>query len=161
MIPVLLFQAPPAPAQDPLVALKMLEGEWVGEGSGQPGEGSGGCTFRFELGGRTFVRRNWAEYPAAEGRPAFWHEDLLVGSPTPKGLQAVYWDNEGHRIDYAVTSPEPGVVVFLGEIQAGAPRFRLTYRTAGRDALTLRFEIAPPGQPEAFKGYLQAKLRRK
>ncbi|HJV21393.1 MAG TPA: hypothetical protein VJ570_01800 [Holophagaceae bacterium] len=161
MIPVLLLQAPPAPSQDPLAILRPLEGEWVGEGSGRPGEGSGGCTFRPDLGGRTFVRRNWAEYPAAQGRPAFRHEDLLVVGATPKGLQAVYWDNEGHRIDYAVTSPEPGVVLFLGEIQPGAPRFRMTYRCVGKDGLALRFEIAPPGQPEAFKTYLEAKLRRK
>lgn len=158
MIPVMSIQVPPAPAME---ALRPLEGDWVGEGTGQPGEGTGGCSFRFELGGKAFVRRNWAEYPASQGRPAFRHEDLLVGSATPEGVRAVYWDNEGHRIDYAVSNPEVGCVVFLGEIRADAPRFRMTYRSVGKDALSFVFEIAPPGQPEAFKIYLQAKLRRK
>jgi hypothetical protein len=151
----------PAPRPDTFAALRLLEGEWVGEGSGQPGEGRGGCTFRFELDGKAFVRRNWADYPATQDRPAFRHDDLLVGSATPAGIRAVYWDSEGHRIDYTVSSPEAGVVVFLGDVQAGAPRFRLTYRQTGKDALSLAFDIAPPGQPEAFKAYIQAKLRRK
>jgi hypothetical protein len=161
ILPVVAVQAPPAPQQGPMAFLILLEGEWIGEGTGQPGEGTGGCTFRFELGGKAFVRRNWADYPATKERPAFRHDDLLVGSATPAGVRAVYWDSEGHRIDYTVSSPEPGVAGFLGDTQAGAPRLRLTYRMSGKDALSLVFDIAPPGQSEAFKPYIQAKLRRK
>lgn len=160
MLPVATIQAP-APQLDPMAFLRLLEGEWTGEGSGQPGEASGGCTFRFELSGKAFVRRNWADYPATKARPAFRHDDLLVVSATPSGVRAVYWDSEGHRIDYSVSTPEPGVIIFLGDAQPGAPRFRLTYRATGKDALSLAFDLAPPGQPEAFKPYLQAKLRRK
>jgi hypothetical protein len=161
MFPVHCIQQPPAPKADALAMLQALVGDWVGEGSGQPGEATGGCTFRMDLGGKIFVRTNWAEYPATKERPAFRHDDLLVGSATAQGAKAVYWDNEGHRIDYLVSAPEPGVVVFLSEASSGAPRFRMTYRVITKDALTLNFEVAPPGQPEAFKSYILAKLRRK
>ncbi len=160
IFPAYLIEQPRV-ATDALAALQALVGDWVGEGAGQPGEATGGCTFRMDLDGKVFVRNNWANYPATKDRPAFRHDDLMVGSVTPQGVKSVYWDNEGHRIDYAVSAPEPGVVVFLSEAQSGAPRFRMTYRVVTKDALTLTFEIAPPGQPEAFKPYIQAKLRRK
>jgi hypothetical protein len=40
---------------------------------------------------------------------------------------------------------------FVSEASADAPRYRLTYVRAGSDELNLKFEIAPPGKPDAFK----------
>jgi len=51
-------------------------------------------------------------------------------------------------------------VTLLSEPAPG-PRFRLTYAWSGPDALTLRFEIAPSGAPEAFRPYLEAAARRR
>ncbi len=31
----------------------------------------------------------------------------------------------------------------------------------GGDALTLKFEVAPPGKPDAFSIYIEAKAKRK
>jgi hypothetical protein len=53
-----------------LKALQFLEGKWVGEGSSEAGRGGGYASFEKDLQGKAIVRRNHAEYPAAQGRPA-------------------------------------------------------------------------------------------
>jgi hypothetical protein len=68
-------------------------------------------------------------------------------------------DNEGHVIHYTVMATAEGAV-FLGDAGPG-PRFRLTYRRTGAETLSLAFDIAPPGKPEAFATYLRADTRRK
>ncbi len=143
---------------------RFLVGEWVGEGEGGPGKGSGGFTLTPDLGGKILVRSNHAEYPAAGGRPAVVHDDLMVIHPSKngRGARADYWDNEGHVIRYAVTPSGDGKgLVFLSDAATGEPRFRLSYAEVERGLVTIKFEIAPPGKPEAFKAYLEAKVRRK
>jgi hypothetical protein len=152
----LAAQAPtPAPNWD---AWRFLLGDWVGEGSGQPGQGSGGFTFTLELEKRILVRRSRAEYPS------YSHEDLMIVYPDadPKRTRAIYFDNEGHVIEYAVTfSPDGNTVTFLSAATPAAPRFRLTYTKSAAAALKIKFEIAPPGKPEAFSTYLEASARRR
>ncbi len=155
--------APAAPRDQAWAPFEFLLGEWTGEGTGQPGEGSGGSVFRFELEDRILVRDNWANYPATKERPASSHKDLMViYRESSKGpFQAIYFDNEGHVIRYAVRILEDGAVQFLSEVTAASPRFRLTYTPSGKASTGIRFEIAPPGQPDAFKVYIEAKARKK
>jgi hypothetical protein len=151
-------------AADPWSAFRFLVGEWVGEGDGSPGKGSGGFSLSPELGGKVLVRKNRAEYPAANGRPAVVHEDLMVIHPGKEGRSALadYWDNEGHVIRYTITPSADGkALTFLSESAAGEPRFRLTYTQTDKDAVAIKFEIAPPGKPEALRTYIEAKARRK
>jgi hypothetical protein len=139
-------------------------GEWVGEGTGAPGEGTGGFTFRLELQGRVLVRRNHADYPATKDRPDFSHEDLMVVYPSADGgaTRAVYFDSEGHVIHYAATVSEPAKTwTFLSELEPSAPRYRLTYEEKSEGKLLIRFEIAPPDKPGAFQTYIQASAHRK
>jgi len=139
---------------------QFLMGEWVGEGGGEPGQGTGSFSFKPELEGRILVRKNRSDYPATKDRPAVSHQDLMVvypGSPTP---HAIYFDNEGHVIHYAADF-QAGGVVFTSEAQASAPRFRLTYTKLAADKVGIRFEIAPPGKPDAFVPYVEAVARRK
>jgi len=156
------------PAQQPepgagWQAWNFLLGRWVGEGSGEPGQGSGSFSFRADLQGRILVRKNRADYPATKDRPAFSHEDLMViyhqggGSPA----RAIYFDNEGHVIHYAASFSEDGTSwVFLSDPAPSAPRYRLTY-TKGKDGvLGIKFEIAPPDKPDAFSTYIEARARR-
>src|SRR5690349_5925928 len=84
--------------------LQFLLGEWIGEGGGGPGEGSGAFAFARELQGKVLVRTNYAEYPASAERPAFRHDDLMiVYTDPPSGRpHAIYFDSEGHVIEYAV-----------------------------------------------------------
>lgn len=153
----LLAQAP-APKPDPFGPVRFLAGEWVGEGDGKPGGSTGAATFQFEAGGQAFVRRSHADYPAANGRPASHHEDLMTVFAEGGQLKALYVDNEGHVIRYLVTLV-PGGVTFTSEPAPG-PGFRLTYLPKAVDTVTVRFEIAPPTAPEAFKTYLEGLTRR-
>ena len=147
-------------AADRLMPLYFLLGEWAGTGEGEPGAGSGGFTFEKELDGKVLVRRSRAEYPATKVRPAFIHTDLTVVFSTVAGLRASYFDNEGNRIQYQIeVGREPNTVTFLSEAEPDAPRFRLTYRKEA-ERVRVRFEIAPPGQPEAFKTYTEGVVSR-
>jgi len=148
----------PAPAADSFADLRFLVGEWTGEGEGKPGASSGGASFRFELDGKVLVRHNVAEVAAGHGRPASRHEDLMTVFVEGGQLKAFYLDNEGHVIRYLVTS-RPEAVTFTSEPAPG-PRFRLTYLKKSDSLVTLRFELASPGQPEAFATYIEATTRK-
>jgi hypothetical protein len=147
----------------PLDAVRFLAGTWRGEASGEPGRGSGSASFTFDLGGRVLVRRSHSDYPAAAGTPAAGHDDLMVIYPAPggSGLEAMYFDNEGHVIEYAVAASVDGRrVVFTSEVEPGTPTFRLTYARVAEDVVDVTFEIAPPGAPGAFKTYVSGRTRR-
>jgi hypothetical protein len=111
------------------------------------------------------VRKNRADYPATKDRPAFSHEDLLVIYPEPNGAgprRAIYFDNEGHVIEYAVEfSVERGTFTFVSEAVASAPRYRLTYTKGETDQVSVKFEVAPPGKPDVFSTYIEAVAHRK
>jgi hypothetical protein len=162
--------------KDPWASFQFLIGDWVGEGSGQPGQGEGRFSLKPDLEGKILVRRNHASYPAQGGRPPVSHDDLMVIYPGEKeSARAIYFDNEGHVIHYTVTSGgrilitptrnvagliTPGLV-FLSESQPSGPRFRLSYTQEKAGLVSIKFEIAPPGKPDEFKTYLEGKVRRK
>ena len=159
-----LTAAAEAPKQDSgWDSWKFLMGEWIGEGSGTPGQGAGGFTFATDLQGKVLVRRNHADYAATADRPAYSHEDLMIVYQEPsQPVRAVYFDNEGHVIHYEVTVAKEGnAVTFLSEASATAPRFRFSYVETAPGALAIKFEIAPPGKPDSFSTYIEASARRK
>jgi hypothetical protein len=125
---------------DKLEPLQFL-GTWAGTGQGEPGTGSGAFTFEKDLDGKILI-------------------DLTVVFSSPAGLSASYFDNEGHSIHYrVVVATDRNSVTFLSDTEPGTPRYRLIYRKeAGR--LRVTFEIAPPGQPEAFKTYTEGIVTR-
>ncbi len=140
-----------APAPDPWAPLRFLAGTWEGSGSGKPGEViSGSCTFAFELEGRILVRTNRAEYaPKAGEKAKTVHEDRLIvyHDPGTVAFSAIYFDNEGHTIHYAVSVPAAGKAVFESAAHEGAPRFRLTHELLSDGTLATEFAMAPPGGP--------------
>jgi hypothetical protein len=145
-------------------ALHFLLGEWIGEGGGGPGEGSGAFRFAPDLQGKVLVRTNYAEYPATAERPAFRHDDLMVvhTDPLTDRLRAMFFDSEGHVIAYTVEeSRDPLIVRFISDAIPGSPRYQLTYTTTGPDTLDLTFAIAPPDAPETFAIYISASARRR
>lgn len=153
----LLAQVSAAQA-DLFTPLRFLVGEWQGVGAGQPGQAQGKADFGFELDGKVLVRRNRTELAAADGRPAASHEDLMTIFAEGGQVKALYLDNEGHVIRYLVAA-RPDGVVFTSEPAPG-PRFRLSYIKKSVILATVRFEIAPPGRPEAFSTYLEADTRK-
>jgi hypothetical protein len=157
-----LLSAQPAPQAPNWNAFKFLIGDWVGEGTGAPGEGSGGFSFSYDLQNTVLVRKNFANYPATKDRPAFTHDDLMIVYQEGGKTKAIYFDNEQHVIDYSVSvSSDSNSIVFVSDAMASAPRFRLTNAKAGTDKITITFEIAPPGKPDSFAKYIEAVARRK
>jgi hypothetical protein len=148
--------APPAEGADasPLAPLDFLLGAWEASGGGAPGSGAGTTTFERRVGNKLIVRTNHADYPATKDRPASSHDDLMVIYASPDGeMHADYYDNEGHVIRYSVDAKD-GTAVFTSDPSPGVPRFRLTYKPAYAGIVGGEFEIASPGEPEAFKSYL-------
>ncbi len=144
--------------------LEFLLGEWVGEGGGDPGQGVGGFSFKWDLDKKIIVRTNFADYPATKERAAFSHHDLTVLYPDSAagGLRAIYFDNEGHIIHYRIPqSSDPDLVQFVSDPTPSAARYRLTYKKTGGAAVSIKFEIAPPGKPDSFATYIEARARRK
>ena len=161
----LLLAAPPtatpaAKSADPWAALRFLVGTWKAEsGGGKPGDAvGGGFTFAIELDGKVAVRRNRSEFgPRPDEAKGTMHEDLMVLYPKGNGLQALYWDDEGHVIRYTVRS-EAGTLIFESDPGAPGPRFRLVYARRGADVVEVSFSIAPPGK--GFQPYVTGLARR-
>ena len=158
------FGSSPAGAAAPkdLEPVRFLLGDWQAEGSGKPGEASGGFTFALSLQDRVIIRTNYAEYPAAADKPSSRHDDLMIlYVPESGGLGADYYDSEGHVIRYVGSTPSARELILVSEVLTGAPRFRLIYRLGADGVLDGRFEIAPPGKPESFGPYLTWTARRR
>lgn len=151
----------PAWAQeDPWKPLQFLVGEWVGEGGGGPGRGGGGFSFAFDLQHKVLVRKNYAEYRAQSGRPAFRHDDLMIVylDEQSKRLRAIYFDSEGHTIRYAVAA-SGDAVVFESEPAEPGTHYRLTCTPAGA-RMKGKFEMKAPGEAE-YKTYIDFAARKK
>jgi len=143
---------------------RFLVGEWEAAGHGSPGEGKGHFSFALDLQGKVIVRKSHTDYPAAAGRPAFAHDDLMVIYADEGGqkFRADYYDNEGHVIRYTASLSSDGQTVsFISDIVPAQPRFRLTYIKTTADTLGIKFEIAPPGAPENFKVYVEGTAHKK
>jgi hypothetical protein len=144
---------------DTMSPLRFLIGDWVAIDT--PAGETGSFTFRLALQDHVIVRTNEADYSATAERPASRHEDLLVVYSENGSLKADYFDSEGHVIRYSVQPRRQTGVVFLSDLNAREPRYRLTYSAGSDGVLMGSFEVAPPGSPDAFKPYLSWKARRR
>jgi hypothetical protein len=91
------------------------------------------------------------------------HEDLTVIYPAGTGdaARALYVDNEGHVIQYAASWSDDGrALTFVSDAVPGAPRFRLIYEFHSSSDVAIRFEVATPDSPSAFKPYVTGRARR-
>lgn len=141
-------------------AWKIVMGDWTGTGSGDPGHGSGGFSFTPDLQRNVLVRKSHSEYPGTEGRPATVHDDLMIVYRDQGRTRAIYFDNEGHVINYTPTFSSDGkTLTLVSEVATNTPTFRLTYMSTDPDTLKVSFEIAPPGTT-AFKSYVDGSVRR-
>jgi hypothetical protein len=142
--------------------LLFLMGNWVGDGSGKPGEGKGAYSFAFDLEKNILVRKNHNEFPATATRPAAVHDDLMIVYPEQGMLRAIYFDNERHVIRYAVSVSAAGdTVIFLRESSKTVPRFRLSYVKKGDASVSIVFDMAMPKAPDSFRTYLTGSAHRK
>lgn len=91
--------------KDPWTPFQFLVGNWSGTGSGKPGEAAGTSSFSFDLGRKVLIRRNKVEFPPQPGEKlGTIHEDLMIiyHQSGDSQFRAIYFDNEGHIINYAV-----------------------------------------------------------
>jgi hypothetical protein len=128
-----------------------LIGDWTADTTADGGTGR--FSFVQDLENKILVRRNQADYPAAKDRSASHHEDLMiVYVDAGATVKAIYFDNEGHVINYTVHW-DAGRLTFVSDPQQGSPTFRLSYTKSGDNTVKGQFEIAPPGKPDAFSMY--------
>jgi hypothetical protein len=131
-----------------------LIGEWKGENAS--GGAAAACGFHLDLADHIIVRTNHAVLaPAGDA-----HDDLMIIYPAAledRG-KAVYFDNEGHVIEYdAEWSADGNTLTFLSKPAAG-PRFRLTYKREDAKTFSVVFAMAAPGQA-SFKVYTSGKIK--
>ena len=145
----------PAPVSDPWQTLSFLIGTWDARtAGGSAAQVVGTYTFQMELKGHVLARHAVAS--DCKGPQDFdcQHADMLYvyQDSSGTGFKAIYFDNEGHVIHYAVTTPGPSTVIFLSEPNPG-PRFRLVYRLDG-GVMEGKFQSqAPAGN--AWVSYLE------
>lgn len=135
-----------------------LIGEWVGEGDGQPGKGSGSFSLLPDLDKKVLVRKNHSEYPATKDKPATVHDDLMIVYGGEPG-KAIYFDNESHVINYGISSSDSSIVLTSGKMDK-MPVFRLTYLLIDSNTITVKFEMSMNGG-ETFMTYTEGRCKRK
>jgi hypothetical protein len=140
---------------------QFLLGDWVGSGSGKPGDGSGEFSLRFDLDQKILIRRNRAQLaPTAKQLAGAVHEDLMIiyRQPGNGAFRADYFDNEGHVIHYAISLAEHSAV-FESDEPGDAMRFKLTYDLKSDGLLSIDFAVGGPGKP--FQSYVSGTARRR
>lgn len=136
-----------------------IMGDWSGEGTGEPGRGEGTFSFQLALDQKILIRKSHTEFPATDQRPSFVHEDLLIVYADPSGIpeRGIYFDNEGHTIEYTVSCTDHTIQLVSGALP-GAPFFRLTYTQLDQNSILTKFEMSQDGQ--TFMTYLEGKCHR-
>ena len=135
--------------------LNFLIGNWIGEGNGNPGQGKGYFSFTLDLDNKILVRKSHSEYPPDKEKPGIVHDDILIiyheynGDPD----KAIYFDNEGHVINYSITYADSVNIIFTSKKIPNVPVFRLTYSKLENNAMNVIFAISQDG--EKFTEYLK------
>jgi hypothetical protein len=137
---------------DPWSALGFLEGTWAAHTQG----GSAG-TYTFEQKLKHHVLARHSTAAACKGPEVYdcEHSDILYVYQNAAGqpLRAIYFDNEGHVIHYAVSTPNSTTAIFISEPSSSGPQFRLVYELIGA-LMSGKFQMRMPGQVE-WKSYLE------
>jgi hypothetical protein len=156
-------QNAPAASEDTWKSLRFLIGKWEAKTQGGSAGASSSGTYTFQLELRDHVLTRRVASGECKGPSGFdcEHQDLLhVYRDSPeKAYRAIYFDNEGHVIRYEVSTPAPGIAVFVSEASQPGPRFRLVYELK-ETVMFGKFEMRMPGQAE-FRPYLEWQGRRK
>jgi hypothetical protein len=146
----------------PLAGLSFLVGEWSsGKGvvADTGGTSTGSSRFSSEAGGAVLLRRDHTDLFDAAGKPAGGLDQIMMIYAEGGALRADY-DDGTHVIHYASAVVTPGrSVEFDTAPGAPGPAFRLTYRLADPNALSVRFEVQPAGAA-AYRPIATGKLFR-
>lgn len=165
----LLFSAVLAPqtstVPDIWEPVRFLVGSWLGDVSGQPGNGQCERAYRFVLNDRYLEIRSKSTYPAQPKNPkGEVHEDwgMISYDRSRKAFVLRQFHLEGFVNQYVSEPVREGPLRFTSEaienIRAGY-RARETYTITGPDNFVERFELAEPGKD--FELYSETRFRRK
>jgi hypothetical protein len=137
---------------------KSLIGNWIGEGSGSPGQGGGTFSFTVDLDSNILIRKSHSEYSTSNGKAQI-HEDLMIiyNDINKNPSKAIYFDNEGHIINYKI-SYEDGMIILTSEKVTNSPFFRLVYSMFDNFTCNTKFEMSQDG--ENFRPYIEGKSKR-
>src|SRR5262249_58817840 len=125
-----------------LKPLDFLLGDWDAIRA-KADDASGKTTFSRALQDRVIERKNFADYPGANGKPASRHDDMMLIYATGDAVRADYFDSEGHVIHYAVTSPATNQAVFVSDATPRGPPYRLTCKLRRDWPLQRQFAVPP------------------
>jgi hypothetical protein len=136
-----------------------LIGEWIGEGSGQPGQGKGTFSFSFDLDKNIIIRKSHSDYPPTDTKPLILHDDLMIiyYDSVRNPNKAVYFDNESHTIFYTATFSEK-TITLISSKSTNVPIFRLIYSMIDTETVNTRFEMSQDGVK--FMTYIEGKSKR-
>ena len=84
----------------------------------------------------------------------------MIIYPAAKFTRAIYFDNEGHVINYSVSS-NTDTLTFISEKVKSSPVFRLRYIKKSSTELLVTFEMASPDKQESFTPYLSGTIYKK
>jgi len=142
---------------DPWMGLRFLLGSWEAKTTGgvAQAQASAGYAFRQELRDHILARHSRSGACSAPDDFDCQHSDLLYIYPAATGqtFEAIYFDNEGHVLHYAVSIPKPGTAVFLSDPAQTGPQYRLSYNFLD-GVMSGQFEMKMPGQTD-FTSYLE------
>jgi hypothetical protein len=148
--------APPA-SDDGWKTLQFLIGAWdaTANGGAANAQVTGSYIFRPELKGHVLTRQSSSASCKAPDAFDCDHSDLLyIYSDAPgQPYKAIYFDNEGHVLHYAITTPTPTSVVFLTDASQPGPQFRLSYELKD-GTMYGKFQGKMPGHAD-FQSYLE------
>ena len=137
--------------------LRFLIGTWEAKTTGGSAGAVSSGTYTFQLELRNHVLARHSAGADCRGPADFncEHNDLLyVYQDAPgKAFRAVFFDNEGHVINYSVSAENPGSAVFLSDPFSAGPQYRLSYELKG-EVMFGKFAMRMPGQSE-FRTYLE------
>lgn len=138
------------PASDELSRLARLEGNWRGEGQGDPGTSTVERSYRWVLDGKFLQSKNRSTYAPQPSNPkGEIHEDVGYYShdKVRKLLVSRQFHVEGFVNQYVLESSTADTFVFVSEAIENIPagfRARETLTFTGDDQLEETFEIAEP-----------------
>lgn len=136
-----------------------LIGHWHGEENKDRGGNDGMFSLLPDLDNHVLIRKNHTEYTTRSGDRAI-HHDLLVVYPdtSAEAAKAIYFDNEGHVINYKVSFDGDKSIVLVSEKMDNAPVFRLIYTLVDEDKVNIKFEMSRDG--ETFSTYMEGNCLR-
>jgi len=135
---------------------QFLIGDWIGSGSGKPGEGTGEFSLAFDLDKKILIRRNRNNLGPKTGEKAgAVHEDPQSSNGP---FRAEYFDSEGHVVHYGVSFAEHKAI-FESVAASPGPKYKLTYELKPEGVLAIHFAVARPGA--GFQTYVNGIAKRK